>query len=59
LVRPQDAQALRAALEWLLDDPPVRRGLGARAAAVARERFGESLMVERMVAVFAQVAGHG
>lgn len=59
LVRPEDAQSLRAAIERLLGDPAARRSLGGRAADLARERFGEALMVERMVAVFSQAAGHG
>jgi glycosyltransferase involved in cell wall biosynthesis len=59
LVRPEDAQALRLAIERLLDDGAARQALGARAAAVARERFGEELMVQRMLAVFGQAAGHG
>jgi glycosyltransferase involved in cell wall biosynthesis len=52
MVAPADAAALRAAITRLLDDAPARRALGERAAARARERFGESLMVERMLAVF-------
>ena len=59
LVRPEDAADLRRAIERLLDDVAGRKALGARAAAVARERFGEALMVQRMLAVFAQAAGHG
>jgi glycosyltransferase involved in cell wall biosynthesis len=57
LVAPEDAQRLRAALERLLGDPGLRTALGTRAAAVARERFGEERMVERMVAVFRDAAG--
>jgi glycosyltransferase involved in cell wall biosynthesis len=59
LVRPEDAAALRIAIERLLDDGALRASLGARAGAVARERFGEALMVQRMVAVFQEAAGHG
>ena len=59
LVRPEDAAAIRVAIERLLDDGAARKALGARAAAVARERFGEALMVQRMLAVFSQAAGHG
>ena len=59
LVRPEDAADLRRAIERLLDDVAGRKALGARAAAVARERFGEALMVQRMLAVFTQAAGHG
>jgi len=52
LVAPQDASAIRAALEALLQDAAQRRSLGEAAAARARERFGEARMVERMVAAF-------
>lgn len=52
MVPPQDAEALRTALAALLDDEPRRRRLAAAAAARAQERFGESLMVERMVDAF-------
>jgi len=59
MVKPEDAQALRAALERLLDDDGARLALGERAAAAARERFGEARMVEGMLAVFREAAGHG
>jgi glycosyltransferase involved in cell wall biosynthesis len=52
MVAPQDAESLRVALALLLDDAPRRQRLGKAAAARARERFGEALMVERMVAAF-------
>jgi glycosyltransferase involved in cell wall biosynthesis len=57
LVNPSDAQALRGAIERLLDDEGRRRALSARALETARQRFGESLMVERMLAVFADACG--
>ena len=59
LVRPEDASALQAAIERLLDDEGARRALGERAAATARERFGEARMVERMLAVFGEAARRG
>ena len=52
LVKPQDAGAIRAAVEALLQDEAKRRALGEAAASRARERFGEERMVERMVAAF-------
>ena len=52
LVKPQDAGAIRAAVEALLQDEAKRRALGEAAAFRARERFGEERMVERMVAAF-------
>jgi glycosyltransferase involved in cell wall biosynthesis len=56
LVPPSDAQALRAAIEALLADEPLRRRLGASAREAALQRFGEERMVERMLEVFTVVA---
>ena len=56
LVPPKDAAALRDALATLLSDPAARARLGGRAAAVARERFGEARMVDRMIEVFRAAA---
>ena len=53
---PRDPQALAAVLGALLGDATRRAELGARAAAAARERFGEERMVERMLEVFDTVA---
>jgi len=59
LVPPEDSTRLAGAIGRLLADEPARRALGARAAARAQERFGEALMVDRMLAVFGEAAGHG
>ncbi len=60
LVAPEDSLRLREAIERLLADPGLRASLGRRAAEVARARFGEERMVERMVTVFREVAAsHG
>ena len=56
MARPQDAEALRGAIAALLDDGDRRRALGDAAAARAVQRFGESLMVERMLAAFRAAA---
>ena len=52
MVRPEDAGAIRVAVEALLQDEAKRRALGSAAASRARERFGEQRMVERMIAAF-------
>jgi glycosyltransferase involved in cell wall biosynthesis len=52
LVAPSDAPALKDAIERLLGDEVERTTLAQRALATARERFGEALMVERMLTVF-------
>jgi len=59
IVPPRDAGRLREALASLLDDVSRRTALGERAGAVARERFGEALMVERMLRVFTEAARNG
>ena len=56
LVPPEEPARLRAAIEALLHDARQRGALGLRAAARARERFGEERMVQQMVAVFREAA---
>ena len=58
IVPAQNDMRLRVELANLLDDAPRRAALGARAHATAHERFGDALMVERMIEVFAQAAQH-
>jgi glycosyltransferase involved in cell wall biosynthesis len=54
IVPPKDAPALGAAIVSLLHDGARRERLGTRARAVALDRFGESLMVDRMIELFEQ-----
>jgi glycosyltransferase involved in cell wall biosynthesis len=56
IVPAQDDMRLREELSSLFDDAPRRAALGARAHAEAHARFGEALMVERMIEVFAAAA---
>ncbi len=51
MVKPQDVEGLTAALRRLLGDQEARRKLGEAAAARAAARFGEALMVDRMMGV--------
>lgn len=55
LVPPRDTDALRAALARLAADPALCRRLGDAAAVCARERFADSLMLDRMEGIFQQV----
>jgi glycosyltransferase involved in cell wall biosynthesis len=57
VVAPEDALALRAALERLHADPALRDALSQEAVRVAGQRFGEDQMVERMEQVFLRAAG--
>ena len=56
LVPPQNEVRLRVELANLLADAPRREALGTNAASTARERFADTLMVDRMLAVFTEVA---
>jgi len=56
IVPAQNDMRLRVELSNLLDDAPRRAALGARAHGQAHARFGEELMVERMIEVFAGAA---
>jgi glycosyltransferase involved in cell wall biosynthesis len=56
IVPVQNDMRLRVELSNLLDDAPRRAALGERARAEAHARFGEALMVERMIEVFAGAA---
>ena len=55
LVEPENPVALRAAIERLLADAPLRARLGARAREAALQRFGEDQMVQRMLDQFMAV----
>jgi len=52
LVPGGDAPELARALERLLDDPPLRRALGQKAAALARERFTSARVAERLIELY-------
>jgi len=56
LVVPRTEEALAAALQRLIDDPALRRAMGARGAAVARERFCWERVAREMEAVYATVS---
>ena len=58
LVAPQDAQALRAALLGLIDDPERAQALGQAARSRAVAQFAESAMLDRMEQIF-QTVGQG
>jgi glycosyltransferase involved in cell wall biosynthesis len=57
VVPPGDVAALADALRGLLADPDRRAAMGARALAVARERYGIERMRDATLAVFADLAG--
>ena len=59
IVPAQNDMRLRVEISNLLDDRARRAALGSRAHAEAHARFGEALMVERMIEVFAGAAANG
>ena len=59
IVPAENADRLREAIARLLEDRAARDSLGARARDVARARFGDDLMAERMIEVFRKAAAHG
>lgn len=52
MVAPQDADALTTALRELIGDPELCRRLGSNARIDAQKRFGLTIMLDRMEAVF-------
>jgi glycogen synthase len=52
LVPPADAAAMADAIRRLIENPSLRLDLGARAAAVARERFGFDRYIDRLEACY-------
>src|SRR5262245_21902935 len=59
VIQPQDAAALRAALERLKDDPALGTSLAQRAREHVRAHFALGTMLERMEAVFRNAADSG
>lgn len=59
LVPPDDVRALAAALSRLVEDPTLRRGLGANAAALVEERFDARKNAKRLVELLKQTARGG
>lgn len=56
LAAPRDAGVLATAIRRLLDDPALAERLGRQARAKAEQKFGRDAMIERMEAVFQEVA---
>lgn len=56
LVPGGDAPELARALERLLDNPPLRRALGEKAAALAHERFTGARVSERLIELYQSLA---
>lgn len=56
MVPPRDAEALAAAIARLLDQPELAAGLGQAARALAEQRCGRAIMLDRMEAIFRRFA---
>jgi glycosyltransferase involved in cell wall biosynthesis len=59
LVPPQDPEAIAAALGRLIDEPGLRRDLGANARAAATEHFDAMTQSRRLEQLLLEVAGSG
>ena len=57
VVPPQDAPALRGALERLVGDPELRKRLGEEARRHCSQHFSYESMLDRMEAIYRQVSG--
>ncbi len=55
VVPPCDPAALASAMSRLLDDDELREALGARAAVRAREEFSAAVMIDRVLALYAEL----
>jgi glycosyltransferase involved in cell wall biosynthesis len=59
IVKPQQAEPLRLAIERMLRDQALRARLGDAARRKALESFGIAAMLDKMERVFYGAAGHG
>jgi glycosyltransferase involved in cell wall biosynthesis len=55
VVPPGDTDALAAALKLLLDSPELRRRFGAAGRRLVEERFKQSLIIEKTLAVYTEL----
>lgn len=56
LVPARDAAALAQSLEWLLNDPALRRQMGTRGRARAEAEFGLAAVIEQTLVLYAETA---
>lgn len=59
VVPPKDARALAEAITRLAENPGLRRDLGEAARRHCAENFSYERMLDRMEALYREVAGHG
>jgi rhamnosyl/mannosyltransferase len=58
VVPPDDPQGLRAAMQWLWDNPDQALAMGRKAAARYKHLFTAEQMVQRYVALYRRMAGN-
>ncbi len=59
VVPPRDPQALKEAIQTLLDDPEARRRMGEAGRERARREFSPALLLDRVMGVYEQVLNNG
>jgi glycosyltransferase involved in cell wall biosynthesis len=59
LVAPGDRAGLRAAVQWMMDQPAERGAMAQRGLELCRERFAASTMVEALEALYARQLAAG
>jgi len=59
LVPVRDSDAIAEAIRTLVDNPALARRLGEAARAKARTYFDERIVIERTLAVYTELCGHG
>ena len=57
LVPPGDREALREAVQWMMDHPDERRAMAERGRELCRKRFDAATMVDELEKVYASVLG--
>lgn len=57
VVPPEDSGALRAAMDYLWDNPSIARAMGARARERHRQHFTAGQMTRSYLALYRQLVG--
>lgn len=56
IVQPRDAMALAQAIRGLLDDPAVRKQMGAYSRKIALEQFSQTLVLNQIMSLYGELS---